>query len=171
MPSKYYKLKIKNKISQRKSRENKKLIQNNNQNGYFTDNSDYDLDKMMKNSKLLNDSINFIDKEKCDFCNEIPIFKSVQRYNDKNICTKCLNCLSNNRPLLYTKDNNMDFGIIPDELKNLTMIEQLLIAIFHPIVQIFFLKGGQIGYRGHCVSFFQDIYNFCGMIGIFIYKS
>lgn len=48
-------------------------------------------------------------------------------------------------------------GSVPDVLKDLSLIEQLLIARVHPVVQVYRLVGGQTGYSGHVINFFQDV--------------
>jgi hypothetical protein len=53
-----------------------------------------------------------------------------------------------------------NLGIVPEELKGLTMIEQLIIAQASPVIQIFRLNGGQSAYRGHVISFPQDVTKF-----------
>lgn len=42
-------------------------------------------------------------------------------------------------------------------LSSLTLIEQLLIARVHPVIQVYRLVGGQTGFSGHVVNFFQDV--------------
>ncbi|XP_034240282.1 uncharacterized protein LOC117644774 [Thrips palmi] len=60
----------------------------------------------------------------------------------------------------YTESNNMDPGEVPDELKDLTFIEEQLIARIHPIISYFKLKGLQYGYRGNVINFPQHVNDF-----------
>lgn len=55
----------------------------------------------------------------------------------------------------------------PEELKNLTFIEQQVIALFHVLIYVFKLKnGGQLGFKGHVVSFQQNIKKFATTLPI-----
>lgn len=54
----------------------------------------------------------------------------------------------------------MDVGQVPECLKILSPIEELLISPVYPAVQVHRLKGGQFGYKGHVVNFFQDVQDF-----------
>ncbi|KAK3923264.1 ATP-dependent DNA helicase [Frankliniella fusca] len=60
----------------------------------------------------------------------------------------------------YTELNNMDPGEVPEELKELTFIEEQLIAQIHPIISYFKLKGLQYGYRGNVINFPQHVNEF-----------
>ncbi|KAK3929433.1 Bifunctional lycopene cyclase/phytoene synthase [Frankliniella fusca] len=48
-------------------------------------------------------------------------------------------------------------GSCPTVLSELTLVEQLLIARVHPVVQVYRLIGGQTGYSSHVINFFQDV--------------
>ncbi|HLO39007.1 MAG TPA: DUF6570 domain-containing protein [Lacibacter sp.] len=57
--------------------------------------------------------------------------------------------------------NGNDFGPIPDELKDLTIVEQLLIQRVRPMMYVLHLKdgGGNLGYscmQGNSIAFMQD---------------
>lgn len=55
---------------------------------------------------------------------------------------------------LFGASNNMDPGIVPDCLKNLTFVEQRLIAQVTVCVSYFHLHtGGQLGYTGNIINF------------------
>lgn len=68
---------------------------------------------------------------------------------------KCVKCVKS--ATKFTAINNMDPGVVPDELKNLTYIEEMLIAMIHPVVSIYRLKGGQYGHTGNVINFRQKI--------------
>lgn len=83
---------------------------------------------------------------KCENCNETFYVK-------KKSVVKCIhgkNCC------MYSKDNNMDPGDVPEELK-LSYLEEQLIAKIHPIVSVFKIKNHQYGYKGHVINFPQDV--------------
>ena len=54
----------------------------------------------------------------------------------------------------------MDPGEVPDELKGLTEIEEMLIAQVFTVMTVYRLRGGQNGYRGNVINFPQDIQEF-----------
>jgi hypothetical protein len=57
----------------------------------------------------------------------------------------------------FSAANDMDPGPVPSWLPNLTKVEQMLLALVHPIVSIFRVTGGQWkGGKVHCISFAQD---------------
>ena len=51
----------------------------------------------------------------------------------------------------------MDPGILPAELQDLTVIEEMLIARACPIMCVYRKHGGQRGYKGHVLNLSQDI--------------
>lgn len=65
-------------------------------------------------------------------------------------------------------ENGMDLGIVPNKLSNLTMIEEQLIAWVHPLVYVFKLHGGQLGYSGQVINFPQDIHTVLKVLPIHI---
>ncbi|RGB30961.1 hypothetical protein C1646_764669 [Rhizophagus diaphanus] len=54
----------------------------------------------------------------------------------------------------------MDPGKVPQELQDLTDIEEMLIAQVFPIVSVYNLSGGQYAYHGNIINFSQDIQEF-----------
>jgi len=54
----------------------------------------------------------------------------------------------------------MDPGVVPDELKGLTEIEEMLIAQVFTVMTVYRLRGGQTGYRGSVINFLQDVQEF-----------
>ena len=53
----------------------------------------------------------------------------------------------------------MDPGEVPDELRDLTEVEEMLIARVFPVMSVYRLRGGQHGYREN-VNFPQDVQEF-----------
>jgi len=51
----------------------------------------------------------------------------------------------------------MDPGNVPEELKDLTFIEERLIARVNPMLSVFKLKGMQYGYRGNVINYPQNV--------------
>jgi hypothetical protein len=50
-------------------------------------------------------------------------------------------------------------GDIPPALKGLTDIEEMIISLVLPIMQVRYTKGGQLSYQEHVCNFVQDISN------------
>ncbi|CAG8777468.1 4428_t:CDS:1, partial [Gigaspora rosea] len=59
-------------------------------------------------------------------------------------------------PKKFSFDNNIDPGEVPEELQELTEIEEMLIAQVFPVMVVYRLRGGQHGYRGNIINFPQD---------------
>lgn len=70
-----------------------------------------------------------------------------------NICGRCERT---DNPL-FTTANGMNFGEIPDALRDLSMIEEILIARVHPVVSVYKIRGQQTGYSGHVMNFVQHV--------------
>jgi hypothetical protein len=88
------------------------------------------------------EKLNKIAHEHCPTCNErFPSIKLV-----KGECRRCY--FDKNPVKKFSLDNNMDPGDVPDELRGLTEIEEMLIAQIFPIVSVYCLRGGQHAYRG-----------------------
>ncbi len=90
----------------------------------------------------------------CNVCNErIPSMTI-----NKEMCKRCYS--DNNTPKKFLAENNMDPGDVPDELKALNEIEEMLIAQIFTVITVYRLRGGQNGYRGKVINFPQDIEGF-----------
>ncbi len=86
--------------------------------------------------------------------------------NQKNVCKKC-----KIQPIGYNISNNLlpiwkdDYDTIqyevPDELKNLSDAEKMLIQRVSPFVPLHHVKNGTMGIKGHVCSFPQDISKIC----------
>ena len=53
----------------------------------------------------------------------------------------------------------MDPVPVPDQLQNLTFIEEQLIARIHPVISVYRIKGGQFKYSGQVINFPQDVFD------------
>ena len=58
---------------------------------------------------------------------------------------------------LYSADNLMDPGPVPAELQGLSQVEEMLISAVMPIMSVYRLPHGQLGYNGHVVNLPQDV--------------
>lgn len=103
---------------------------------------------VIKAAKNFDDSCSSLSFNSCNNCNTRFINDKIKN----NSCTKCLK-----NSIKFTKNNNMDPGEIPEPLKNLTYIEQMLIAQVHPVMSIFRIRGAQYWYSGNIINFRQNI--------------
>src|SRR2546423_12854221 len=76
----------------------------------------------------------------------------------KKMCRRCFT--EKKHPKKFSAGNNMDPGDVPDELKGLTDIEEMLIAQVFTVITVYQLRGGQTGYRENVINFPQDINEF-----------
>jgi ATP-dependent DNA helicase PIF1 len=78
----------------------------------------------------------------------------------QRVCKTCRQRDNNkgpNEPFFFSRENDLDFGIVPAYLPPLTQVEEMLIARVHVHVQVFQYRGQQYKYRGHCISFLRDV--------------
>jgi len=87
----------------------------------------------------------------CPVCNESC--PSIVLVNGK--CRWCHSKKMSNR---FSEENNMDPGEVPEELQDLTEIEEMLIAKAFTVMSVYRLRGGQYGYRGNVINFPQDVH-------------
>ena len=72
-----------------------------------------------------------------------------------NCCNRCKR--DKHEPKLWSNENNMDPGLVPEELTDLTDAEQMLIARIAPAIHVHMLKHGGIAAKGHCIAFPQAV--------------
>src|SRR4051812_1917964 len=98
--------------------------------------------------------MNDIKYEECPVCKErIPGMTLVT-----GMCRRCY--MEKKKPKKFSEENNMDPGDVPEELKGLTDIEEMLIAQVFTVMSIYRLRGGQTGYKGNVINFPQNIQEF-----------
>ena len=88
----------------------------------------------------------------CNVCRERRLQAKPTR---GDCCSRCKR--DKQTPKLWSEENNMDPGLVPDELADLTDAEQMLIARLAPAIHVRMMKHGGIGSRGHCVAFPQAV--------------
>jgi len=101
--------------------------------------------------ELMNLKISF-----CSHCNEK--YPDIDLENNNKMCNRCR--LDKGEPKKFSARNGLDPGEQPQELKGLTPIEEMLIAKCSPIIKVYKLKGGQLSYGGHVITFNQDVQQF-----------
>ena len=57
----------------------------------------------------------------------------------------------------FSAGNQMISSCIPNELQDLTDIEEMLIARALPIMNVYVKPGGQRGFSGHCINLPQQV--------------
>ena len=60
-------------------------------------------------------------------------------------------------PKKFSSKNFMIPSCVPNELQNLTQIEEMLIARALPIMRVYIKPRGQRGYSGHCINLPQNV--------------
>jgi hypothetical protein len=106
-----------------------------------------------------------------DFCRKMDDI----RYNICKVCKEripsltlvkesCKRCYyeknTDNIPKKFSSSNNMDPGDVPEELKGLSEIEEMLIFQVFPVITVYRLHGEQNGYKGNVINFPQDVQGF-----------
>ena len=106
-----------------------------------------------KNIANFHKSINFTVYQ-CSLCHEAGPLKSKPK-SSKYICRRCL--LDKETPKRFSSENFMIPSAVPEELQDLTQIEEMLIARALPIMKVYIKPGGQRSYSGHCINFPQRV--------------
>ena len=93
----------------------------------------------------------------CTTCKEAwPTRQNVA--SEVYICYRCKR--DKKSPKKFSAGNDMDPGIVPEQLKGLTQVEEMLISRVCPIMRIYRKHGGQRGYKGHVLNLPQDVLSF-----------
>ena len=103
----------------------------------------------------------------CDTCQKMEGFVFEKTNHEKNYAEQLHQFYLDNEMLPVWYDENdherkFPHYEIPDELKNMTFTEQMLIQMYSAYVPVFCINNkGNIGYKGHCVCFPQNINQVC----------
>ena len=76
----------------------------------------------------------------------------------RGACRRCY--IEKNEVKKFSARNNMDPDDIPEELRRLTQIEEMLITQIFLIVSVYCLCGSQYAYHDHVINFSQDVQEF-----------
>ena len=93
--------------------------------------------------------------ETCTRCKE----RWFQMGLSNGICGACLKRdrnLQEGEPFLFSKENNLDPGVAPGCLRDLTQMEEMIIAKAHCHMIMKRVRGHQYHYTGHAVCFWQN---------------
>jgi hypothetical protein len=98
--------------------------------------------------------------QQCSVCHELWPSRRVDNQAEPK-SFECARCKQDKKqPKLYSKDNDMHPGNVPQCLQGLSQIEEMLIARACPIMTVYRKHGGQRGYRGHVFNLPQNIQGF-----------
>ena len=89
----------------------------------------------------------------CTICHEAWPLKSKPK--SPYVCSRCSR--DKKSPRNFSVENSLIPSSIPPELKNLTQIEEMLIARALPIMRVYIKPGGQRGFSGHCINLPQNV--------------
>ena len=91
----------------------------------------------------------------CCVCKEAWPLKSKPKSPHSYMCSRCSR--DNKSPKTFSDQTSMIHSCVPQELKNLTQVEEMLIAHALPIMRVYIKPGGQHGYSGHCINLPQNV--------------
>ena len=98
-----------------------------------------------------------LEHRQCTMCKEAwPTRQNLA--SEVYICYRCKR--DKKSPKKFSAENDMDPGIVPEQLRGLTRVEEMLISRVCPIMRVYRKHGGQRGYKGHVLNLPQDIQSF-----------
>ncbi|CAB3998542.1 Hypothetical predicted protein [Paramuricea clavata] len=98
-----------------------------------------------------------LEHRRCTICKEAwPICQNLA--SEVFICYRCKR--DKKLPKKFSAKNDMDPGTVPEQLRGLTQVEEMLISRVCPIMRVYRKHGGQRGYKGHVLNLPQDIQSF-----------
>ena len=98
-----------------------------------------------------------LEHRQCTMCKEAwPTRQNLA--SEVYICYRCKR--DKKSPRKFSAENDMDPGIVPEQLRGLTQVEEMLISRVCPIMRVYRKHGGQRGYKGHVLNLPQDIPSF-----------
>ena len=86
-----------------------------------------------------------------------------------NVCLSIMVVFKNNvrlklnLNLKFSCENSIIPSSVPNELLNLTQVEEMLIAHALPIMRIYMKASGQHVYPGHCINLQQNVTELCNI--------
>ncbi len=106
-------------------------------------------------------------KMKHQFCKEcMCVSLMLEMSSIAHICKKCkqkpngFNITNNLLPIWRDNNDNIQYEV-PEELKDLSDAEKMLIQRVSPFIPLHHVKNGTMGIKGHVCSFPQDISEIC----------
>ena len=116
------------------------------------------------NLKSFADAVQELEMEHCHVCNEAWFNMKIEVNDDGiSVCKRCIAERTRYRGSeaefnpKYSRLNDLDPGPVPHHLPSLSHVEQMAIALAHPVVSVYKVTGGQWkGGSTHCITFFQN---------------
>ena len=104
------------------------------------------------------------DRDFCDTLRSIAVIScpvclmlDLKETESENVEQTCKLC-AQGRNSRFSPQNICDPGDVPDELKGLSLVEEMVISLIHPQTKVYRIKGsGQLRYSGNIISFPQDV--------------
>ena len=91
----------------------------------------------------------------CTICHEAWPLKCKPKSPNNYVCSRCYR--DKKHPRKFSIENSLIPSTVPLELKNLSQVEEMLIARALPIMRVYIKPGGQRGYAGHCINLPQNV--------------
>ena len=115
---------------------------------------------MLEAGRKVHALLNTIEMEQCNKCNERWFDMGVGPQTGR--CQRCSAEMHRFKeiPPMFSYENDMDPGPQPPCLARLNTVEAAAIARICPVQNIFKMKGGCVGQKGHSISFEQDVEGF-----------
>ena len=91
------------------------------------------------------DSLDKLTIEVCDTCNELSFDMNIRQICGRDICKCCFTESKKKNFTIYhfSSNNDIDSGIYPQHMLRLSYIEQILLALTHPVMNVWCIAGGQ----------------------------
>jgi hypothetical protein len=90
----------------------------------------------------------------CNICQASWYNKKIGPHTKK--CDRCaFEARKKDFILTYSIENRMIPAPLPEELADLTYIEERVIAMGSPALHIWCRKGGMTGFKGNCIGMYQ----------------
>ena len=115
---------------------------------------------MMESLKVVLAKVGDCQFHSCNTCHEF--FPSLKVSSSSGECSRCSR--DKHQPKLYSHENYMNPGPMPAELQDFTQVEELLISAVMPMIILYRLPRGQLGYSGHIVNLPQDVSSFASSL-------
>lgn len=98
--------------------------------------------------------------QQCRVCHEA--WPTNTKLKENYQCSRCNR--DKNTIKKFSEQNLMIPSKVPSELTDLTQIEEMLIARAFPQMSVYLKPGGQRAYKGHCITFPQNIYQLASIL-------
>ena len=99
----------------------------------------------------------------CNVCQEAWTNKNINIDEKFHVCTHCK--IDYETPKKISAENNMDPGLVPPELSDLTQCEEMLIVRAFPVMQVYVRKGyDTVSYKRHVLPLPRNVQNVANIL-------